>query len=225
MDGYKITALICTKNEANNLIHVLPKIPSWVTEVLLIDAHSSDKTVEVARELCPQIKVLMQPNKGKGDALRYGIGQAAGDIVVTLDADGTTEPDDMRKFIVPLIEGYDYVKGSRFLSSLPKKKPFYRIIGNWIITLTFDVLFLRTYTDLCSGYNAFWKEAIERAHIWSDDGFADEPLINCRVRKANLKVIEIGCVDNGRISGETNAPPWRQGFGAIKTIIRERFHS
>ena len=223
MLGLKITVLICTRNEEHNLIHILPKIPEWVTEILLIDGNSTDKTVEVAKNICPRIKVLSQPNNGKGDALRYGIKQAMGDIIITLDADGSTDPNDMQKFIEPLINGFDYVKGSRFSLSFPKKKSLHRIVGNWIITMTFNILFFRTYSDLCSGYNAFWKKAIEKSNIWSIDGFADEPLINCRVRKANLKVIEVGCLDAGRINGVTNAPSWRQGFKAIKTILRERF--
>ena len=79
----KVTALICTLNEENNLPHVLPKIPDWVDEVLLVDGHSADATVAVARKLCPAINILYQPGRGKGDALKYGIGNATGDSAVT----------------------------------------------------------------------------------------------------------------------------------------------
>ena len=223
MNGLKITALFCTKNEEENLIHILPRIPEWVDEILIIDGHSDDKTVGVAKELCPRAKVLQQFHDGKGEALRYGIEQASGDIVVTLDADGSTNPEDMIDFITPLKNGYDYAKGSRFLKMIPHKKPLHRIIGNWIITMTFDVLFFRRYTDFCCGYNAFWKSSINRVNLVSFSYFADEPLINCRVRKSGLKVIEVACIDEGRIGGESKSPSWRQGFGAIKTILRERF--
>ncbi len=87
-----ITALVCTLNEAENLCHVLPNIPAWVDEVLLVDGHSTDNTVEVAKKLCPDIHILYQPGKGKGDALKHGIKHAKGDIIVTLDADGATDP-------------------------------------------------------------------------------------------------------------------------------------
>lgn len=223
MLGLKITALICTRNEAPNLIHILPFIPEYVTEILLIDGNSSDRTVEEAKRICPRIKVLIQPHDGKGDALRFGFEQAEGDIVVTLDADGTTNPKDIGSFITPLLNGYDYTKGSRFAKGLPHNKPKHRILGNWIITLAFDILFGRIYTDICSGYNAFWKKSMARVNLVSSNGFADEPFINCRVRKAGLKVIEVGCIDRGRISGETNAPSWRQGLISIKTILAERF--
>lgn len=218
----KVTILVCTLNEEANLPHLLPLIPSWVDELLLVDGHSQDSTVQVAAELRPDARILSQPNRGKGDALRYGIQQATGDIIVTLDADGTTDPADLRRFVDPLLEGYDFVKGSRFKLGRPANKPWHRVLGNWLITFTFNVLFFRRYTDLCSGYNGFRKRAIEKIKL-NGHNFEDEPLINCRVRKAGLRVKEVGHVDRGRQNGASKAPAWRQGFGAIRTIVRERF--
>ena len=220
--GPKITALICTLNEAANLPDLLPRIPDWVDEVLLVDGHSVDETVEIARKLRPEIRVLFQPGKGKGDALRYGIKQASGDIVVTLDADGTTDPEDLSRFVEPLLSGYDFVKGSRFSRGLPANKPKHRMFGNFLIAMTFNVLYFRMYTDLCSGYNAFWKKSLEGVSL-SGGYFEDEPLINARIAKAGLKTKEVGHLDKGRTGGESKAPAWRQGFGAIKTIVKERF--
>ncbi|HEY40754.1 MAG TPA: glycosyltransferase family 2 protein [Dehalococcoidia bacterium] len=218
-----ITALICALNEEASIPHILPMIPEWVDEVLLVDGHSTDKTVEMAKEFRPDIKVVYQPGKGKGDALKCGIENSTGDIIVTLDADGSTAPEEMEEFVKPLLNGYEFAKGSRFRGTLPHNKPWYRILGNWIITLTFDVLFLRRYTDLCSGYNAFHKAAIEQARPWPLDGFENEPFINCRMVKRGVKVIEIAHTDRGRIQGDVKELSWRQGFKAIKTMIRERF--
>jgi len=220
--GLSITALICTLNEEENLPHVLPKLPKWVDEVLIVDGHSTDGTVEAIRQLRADAKVLTQPGRGKGDALKYGIEQVNGDIVVTLDADGTTDPADMPRFVEHLLRGYEFVKGSRFALSLPVGKPRHRIFGNWVIVTTYNILYRTNYTDLCSGYNAFWKQAIARVDLsgWTDQ---EEPLLNARVRKAGLKVIEVGHHDKGRTGGETKQPSWRQGSGAIRTVIRERF--
>jgi glycosyltransferase involved in cell wall biosynthesis len=220
--GLSITALICTLNEEENLPHVLPKLPKWVDEVLIVDGHSTDGTVEVVLGLRPDAKVLGQPGRGKGDALKYGIEHASGDIIVTIDADGTTDPEDMPRFVQPLLTGYDFVKGSRFALSRPVGKPRHRIFGNWVIVTTYNTLYRTNYTDLCAGYNAFWKQAIARVDLsgWTDQ---EEPLLNARVRKAGLKVIEVGHHDKGRIGGETKQPSWRQGSGAIRTVIRERF--
>ena len=220
--GLSTTALICTLNEEESLPHVLPRIPDWADEILLVDGNSTDNTVAVAKELRPNIRVLQQPCTGKGDALKYGIEQASGDIIVTLDADGTTDPEDMPRFVEPLLKGHDFVKGSRFALSRPAGKPRHRIFGNWVIVTTFNILYRTNYTDLCSGYNAFWKEAIARVDLsgWTDQ---EEPLLNARARKAGLRVIEVGHHDKGRTAGETKQPSWRQGHGAIRTVIRERF--
>jgi len=218
----KITALICALNEAECLPHVLPKIPTWVDEVLLIDGHSTDKTFEIAQQLCPDIKLLRQPGHGKGDALRYGIEKATGEIIVTLDADGSTDPEEMVKFIAPLLQGSDFAKGTRFLGRHPQNKQWYRSLGNRVILKTFNLLFSESYTDLCSGFNAFWKSSITQISPWPADGYENEPFINCRAIKRGLKVVEVPHADSGRLYGEIKECALRQGPKAIKTILRER---
>jgi glycosyltransferase involved in cell wall biosynthesis len=218
-----VSVIICTLNEAQNLPHVLPKIPDWVDEIMLVDGHSTDDTIAVAKTLVPGIKIVTQPGRGKGDALKFGIAQAQGDIIVTLDADGETPPEEINKFIEPLLNGYDFAKGSRLAIRFKTLKHLHRTIGNWIITLTMDLLFFRRYTDVCSGYNAYKKNAIEKIQSWPKDGFENEPFINCCAIKRGLKVIEIEYQDNGRISGDIKEVSWRQGPKAIKTILRERF--
>jgi glycosyltransferase involved in cell wall biosynthesis len=222
--GYpKISVIICTLNEEQNLSHVLPKIPEWVDEILVVDGHSTDNTVEVAKRIRPEIKILYQSGEGKGDALRLGVKHASGDIIVTLDADGSTDPEELSRFIEPLLDGYDFAKGSRFVRGFPPNKPKHRILGNLIITITFNLLFFRGYTDLCSGYNAFWKKKLEQVDLHSHDGFENEPLINTRARKKGLKVIEVEHTDSGRLGGDIKEQSWRQGFKGIKSIVRERF--
>jgi len=219
----RVSVIICTLNEEESLPHVLPEIPDWVDEIVLVDGHSDDGTVEVARKICPEIKVLYQPGRGKGDALKYGIRSAGGDIIITLDADGETSPGEMGRFIEPLLNGYDFAKGTRFFNGLANHRPRHRLLGNRIITSTFNVLFSKKYTDLCSGYNAFWKKAIFKIDPWPADGFENEPFIHCRAAKRGLKVIEVPHIDEIRIGGEVKESSWRQGFKAIKTIFSERF--
>ncbi len=218
-----ISVLICALDEVDNLPHVLPCIPDWIDEIILVDGHSSDNTVNIAKSIRPEICVLFQPGKGKGDALQHGIRHCNGDIIVTLDADGATPPDIIDTFIRPLTRGFDFAKGTRFFKGRAEGKPIHRTLGNLIIAFTFDLLYLKTYTDLCSGYNAFWRKSIERMHFKWDDGFDNEPLIHARVAKAGLKVTEIGYTEKPRISGEIKEIGWRQGPKAIRTIIRERF--
>jgi glycosyltransferase involved in cell wall biosynthesis len=220
-----ITVLICTLNEEKNLPRVLPAIPSLINEIVLIDGHSTDKTIEVAKKLRPDIKIFYQPKKGKGDALRFGIKKAEGDIIITLDADGATDPKDIPSFVKPLFDGYDFVKGSRFTLCVPVNKPSHRVFGNLLIAAVFNILYGSNYTDLCSGYNAFWKKSLQQIDIGSNDTFEDEPLLISRAKRGGLKIIEVGHRDLGRIFGEGKAPSWRQGFKAIKTITRERINA
>lgn len=219
---YSVTVLVCTLNEAENLHHVLPKIPQWVDEILIVDGHSTDDTVKVTMDLCPGAKIVVQPGKGKGDALKVGIENATGDIVVTLDADDATDPVEMYKFLDKLLDGYDYVKGTRFISGRAYNKPFHRVLGNWVITITFNILFFHLYTDMCSGYNTFWRKRVQDLQLFSTDGYENEPLINTRIARTPLKVIECGHADRGRSSGTVKESSWRQGFKAIKSILRER---
>ncbi len=217
----KVTALICALNEEENLPYVLPKIPAWVDEILLVDGHSADNTVELAQKLCPRIKLLHQPGQGKDNAMKYGSDQASGDIIITLDADGATNPDDICKFIDPLLEGYDFVKGSRFLKARPFKMPWYRHFGNWVLSTEINLLFGAKYTDVCAGYNAFWKKSWDKIKFPYEFGY--EPMIIIRAQKANLKILEIASHDNGRIHGKSKLPCCRQGWGAFSAILKERF--
>jgi glycosyltransferase involved in cell wall biosynthesis len=216
-----VTVLVCTFNEEKNLPYVLPNIPGWVEEVLLIDGHSTDNTVSVARKLLPNIRIEYQPNTGKDDAMKYGISLATGEIVVTLDADGNTDPKEIPNFIEPLLNGYDFVKGSRFLKIKPLHMPKHRRFGNWVLCAEVNILFGAKFTDVCSGYNSFWKKAWEKIKFPEEFGY--EPLILIRAKRAHLKIAEIATLDTGRISGKSKLPSWRQGWRGLKTILLERF--
>jgi glycosyltransferase involved in cell wall biosynthesis len=215
-----VTVLVCTLNEEKNLPHVLPKIPRWVDEILIVDGHSTDNTFEVAKEIHPEVKVLYQPDRGKGDALRYGIQQASGEIIVTLDADGQTNPEEIERFINPLLNGYDFAKGTRLAQGRPPNMSRHRWFGNKILAITSNILYGTKYTDVCSGYNAFWKKSWVKIRF--PDEFGYEPLIIIRVKKAGLKILEITSCDEGRVSGTSKLPSWRQGWGALKAILKER---
>src|ERR1700753_4055439 len=109
-----VTAVIPTLNEAENLPHVLGKLPSGINELIVVDDHSTDATVKVARELRPDARVVLQDKEGKGNALACGFAAARGDIIVMVDADGSTDPAEIPNFIEALTSGADFAKGSRF---------------------------------------------------------------------------------------------------------------
>jgi len=221
-NGYpKISVVMCTLNEEKNLPYVLPKIPQWVDEVILVDGQSADNTVMVAQQLCPGIKVFLQQDKGKGNAMRFGIQQATGEIVVMLDADGSTDPTQIESFIEPLLNGYDFAKGSRFLGG-QLKMPFLRRFGNCFFTILANIMYGTHYTDFCAGFNVFWKSIPSQLDP-TGTSFLDEPTLNIRLKKRGFKVKEVSQRDNGRIVGKANENLFPQGWRIFKIIISERF--
>ena len=110
-----VSIVIPALNEGKNLPHVLPKIPTWVHEVILVDGNSVDDTIAVAKSILPDIRIITQEKRGKGIALRTGFAAAEGDIIVMLDADGSMDPAEIPAFVSALLVGADFAKGSRFL--------------------------------------------------------------------------------------------------------------
>jgi glycosyltransferase involved in cell wall biosynthesis len=193
-----------------------------VDEVILVDGHSTDNTVEVAKKLRPNIKVLFQPGKGKGDAIKYGVQQASGDIIVTLDADGETDPEDIPKFIEPLLNGYDFAKGSRLAYGRPPNMPWHRWFGNKVLAITSNIVHGTRYTDICSGYNAFWKSAFLRLKL-TYSSFEMEQEMLVKVKKAGLSAVEVNHRSAGRLGGKSKISDIKQGFIDLAVIIRECF--
>lgn len=219
-----VTALICTLNEEKNLYYVLPRIPESVDEVLVIDGHSRDNTVGVVKKLRPDARILSQPGKGKGDALRYGIEKASNDIIVMFDADGSMDPQEIHKYVEPLLNGFDYVKGSRFkegggTSDMTR----HRIFGNWVFTTLTNIFYRSNYTDLCYGYNAFFKEKFLNNIKIEGNGFEIETEMNIKAWKSKMKVTEVSSFENERIHGEGNLKSFGDGKRILLTIFRFLF--
>jgi glycosyltransferase involved in cell wall biosynthesis len=212
-------------NEARNLAHVLPRVPPWVDEVVLVDGNSTDDTVEVAKALRPDIRIVRQTSRGKGGALREGFDAARGDLIVMLDADGSTDPAEIPFFVGALMAGADYAKGTRFAQGGGSSDISHlRRFGNYAFTLMFRVLFLNRCTDLCYGYNAFRATALPLIQIDSD-GFEVETLMNVRALRAGLKVVEIASHESERVHGSSNLRTFRDGWRVLRTLAAERFRS
>jgi glycosyltransferase involved in cell wall biosynthesis len=220
-----VSVVIPTLNEAENLHYVLQRIPPWVHEVIIVDGYSTDHTVEVARKLLPSVRVVYQERSGKGDALLTGFASATGKIVVALDADGSQDPAEMSTFVGALLSGGDYVKGSRFIQGGgTEDMGAYRFLGNWFLRMLVRLLYGGRYSDLCYGYNAFWKDVLP--HLQLDaSGFEIEAMMNVNALTAGLNVVEVPSFEARRIHGTSHLKSIPDGWRVLKTIVRSRFKS
>jgi glycosyltransferase involved in cell wall biosynthesis len=218
--------VIPAKNEARNLEHVFGTIPDWVNEIVLVDGSSTDDTVEVARMLLPDVHVVHQTGKGKGDALRAGFAAAKGEIIVMMDADGSTDGAEIPRFVAALTTGADFAKGSRNASGGGSDDiTFSRHLGNKVLSGIVNAVFGTRYTDLCYGYNAFWAKHLPKIDLVDCDGFEIETVMNVRAAKAGLSIQEIPSWEHNRLYGTSNLKVFRDGVRIARFIIRERLSS
>ncbi|MBI2865286.1 MAG: glycosyltransferase family 2 protein [Chloroflexi bacterium] len=219
--GVRVSVVIPALNEAENLKYVLPRIPTWVEEVILVDGYSTDGTVKTARALRPDIRVVYQEGKGKGAALRSGFDAAAGDIIVMLDADGSTDPVEIPLFVGALLAGADFAKGSRFVQGAgTADMPRYRRLGNGGFVRLVRLLFGGRYSDLCYGYNAFWSTVLPYLDMDSE-GFEVETVMNVRALRSGLKVVEVPSFEASRVHGTGRLRTIPDGWRVLKALWRE----
>jgi len=218
-----VSVVIPARNEAANLPHVFASLPAWVDEIIVVDGHSVDDTVAVAQALCPKARVIAQSGRGKGDALQAGFTAATGDIIVSMDADGSTDGAEIIQFVGALVAGADFAKGSRFSGSGGSDDiTVSRRYGNRLLGMLVNRMFRTQFTDLCYGYNAFWTHHLSALRI-DCPGFEVETLMNIRAAKAGLRIQEIPSFERPRLHGESNLSAIGDGWRILRLIAQEKF--
>ena len=231
----KVSVVVPTYNEAKNLPAVFALLPDDLHEVIVVDGRSVDDTIEVARTLRPDVKIVLQNRRGKGNALACGFAAVTGDIVVMLDADGSADPREIADYVDALVGGADFAKGTRFaLGGGSADITTTRAWGNRWLNRAVNTLFGTRYTDLCYGYNAFWAHCLpilelDAADVGRDgklwgDGFEIETIINTRVAKARLDIAEVASFEFERLHGESNLNTWRDGMRVLRALLVERLN-
>jgi glycosyltransferase involved in cell wall biosynthesis len=230
-----VSIVIPALNEERNIPHVFARIPEDAHQVILVDGNSGDDTVKVARNARPDVFVVNQTRKGKGNALACGFEAATGDVIAMLDADGSTDPGELPKFVDALIAGADFAKGTRFAGGGGSSDiTALRRVGNDCLTGFFNLFYGRRYSDLCYGYNVFWRHCLpvlgldastpqpaDGGKLWGD-GFEVETLIHVRAAKAGLKVAEVASYEYPRLHGASNLNATRDGLRVVRTMLAER---
>lgn len=231
----RVSAVIAACNEAENLPAVFTRLPEDLCEVIVVDGRSSDDTVEVARRLWPEVRIIEQAGSGKGNALANGLAQATGDILVTLDADGSSDPAEIPRFVAALIAGADLVEGSRFAQGGGSADlTRLRRVGNKILCGLVNSFYGTNYSDLCYGFNAFWADCLPLLQsprplfpVAVDEvapfgaGFEVETVLNVRAAKAALRVWEVPSYECRRIHGESSLHALRDGIRVFRKIWSE----
>src|SRR5436305_251973 len=150
LGGASVSVVIPALNEADCIGWVLERVPGWVSEVVLVDGRSTDATEVVARNLLTDLVVVHQPVPGKGAALRAGFAAASGEIIVMLDADGSTNPAELGRFVKALHGGAGFVKGSRHLPEGGSADlTLLRSVGNRALVRLTNLFHGSKFTDLC----------------------------------------------------------------------------
>ncbi len=233
----RVSVVVPARNEARNLELVLPAIAAVrpaVYEIIVVDGHSVDGTVEAASRTLPWVTVLSQTRRGKGNALACGFTAATGDVIVMFDADGSSDPGEIPAFVSALVSGADFAKGSRFVGGGGSHDiTLLRRSGNAALTRVANGLFGTAHTDLCYGYNAFWTDllpllelpAVDAAApaqgmLWGD-GFEIETVLHCRVAAAGLVTTEVASVERRRMYGQSHLRTFADGARVLRTMVAE----
>jgi glycosyltransferase involved in cell wall biosynthesis len=198
-------------------------------EIIVVDDGSSDGTRRLL-EACsarPDVRVILhERNRGKGAAVRTGFGAVTGDIVIIQDADMEYDPSEYPRLLEPIVNGHaDVVYGSRLSGGRPQRVYlFWHLVGNRLLTLLTNVLFNSTLTDMETGYKVFRREVVDGFRLREND-FRIEPEMTAQVLKnPGLRVYELPISYYGRTYEEGKKITWRDGLGAVKTLLRCRLN-
>ncbi len=216
--GKSITVIIPTLNEEENLPVVLGTLPDFIDEIIIVDGYSKDNTAKIAED--KGLTVLFD-DKGKGSALRIGMNEGKGDIIIMMDADCSHLSSELILLIAGIEAGYDICMGSRFIQGGGSEDiSLIRKFGNWMFVKMVNTLWRTNYSDLCYGYRSFRREVIKDLEL-TEDGFGIETEISIKAAKNKLRTLEVPSFEKARKSGVGKLGTISDGWRILKRIIME----
>ena len=223
----KISVIIPCYNEENTIEKIVDKILELKDldfEIIIIDDHSTDSSKKIIEtNLKDKIDhiIINEKNSGKGYSIRRGIDKATGDVIIIQDADLEYDPNDYFKLLEPFKRGIaDVVFGSRFIGSEQKRVLyFWHTLGNKFLTLLSNIFTNLNLTDMEVGYKAFKSDVIKNIKL-KENRFGFEPEVTAKIAKKDLRIYEVGISYFGRKYADGKKITWRDGFSAIRCILK-----
>ena len=214
----KIALLVPAYNEEIAIASMIVLASKYVDEVVVIDDGSTDRTMEISQEVGATV-LKHKTNKGKGAALKTGFDYAKDyDIIVTMDADGQHNPDEIPVVVKPILDGVaDIVNGSRYLDGADTSTPTYRRVGQTILDTATNMASGTKLTDSQSGFRAFSKLSLSY-FTFSPDGFGIESDMLIEASNNNLRIVEVGISVRYDVQ-TTRDNPIVQGFSVLMSIL------
>jgi len=214
-----ISVVIPCYNEEDGVRQVIGRMPSLVDEIVVVDNNCTDRTAEVASSL--GARVVSEKRPGYGAAYKAGMQAATGDLIVTLDGDGTYPPEAIPELVDALLERrWDFLSACRFPLADPAAMGITNRIGNWVLTVTAMALFFKPIRDSQSGMWVFRRSILERIRVTSDGmPFSQEIKL-----EAILKGFRFGekHIAYGARIGEVKLQKWRDGWNNLSFLFRKR---
>jgi glycosyltransferase involved in cell wall biosynthesis len=226
----KVSVIVPVFNERNTLVEILRRmrtveLPDGIErEIIVVDDGSSDGTRDVLKQLGDStVRVVMhENNRGKGAAVRTGFAHATGDYVLIQDADLEYDPEDWPKLMIPVLRGKArVVYGSRFTGER-RNMLFLHWIGNRALSLTTNILYNTTLSDMETCYKLIDRSLINSLDLRADR-FDFEPEITAKILKRGIRIYEVPISYTGREVDEGKKITWRDGFAALWTLVKYRF--
>jgi glucosyl-dolichyl phosphate glucuronosyltransferase len=227
-----VSVVVSALNEERNIPRLFAQLPGDIHEIILVDGCSADATVATARALRPDVRVVTQQKASRRQALTCGFAAATGDIIAMIDADGSVDPAEIPRFVEALSDGADFAKGTRSASGGGSSgSTRLRTFGNLLLTVLFNAIYGRRYSDLCCGINVFWRRHVPVLRLDQVPGDRDRPgldvsevtsLIHMRAARAGLVVVEVPSHGLQRRRGVSNLTAIDEGRRVLRALLSER---